>query len=182
MQSLNRIFESTRGTINIREATPSDVIQYRELRLGALEDSPTAFSADFQANLNQPMSFWEGRLSFNEHGTIFFAIFENNLIGMTGIRRGESPKTKHSANIWGVYIHPEWRGLHIAEALIEACVSWAKLREVNIVKLGVTTTNTSAVRCYERCGFTIYGNEPHAMWYEGNYYDEYLMSRDIDPQ
>lgn len=179
MQPLNRTIETNRGKIIIRESTPSDVTQYRELRLGALQDSPTAFSADYQVSLNRPMSFWEGRLSFDEHGTIFFATFENNLIGMTGIRRGESPKTKHGANIWGVYVHPEWRGLHIGEALVEACISWAKLLQVNIVKLGVTTTNTPAVRCYERCGFTIYGNEPRAMLYEGNYYDEYLMSRNV---
>jgi ribosomal protein S18 acetylase RimI-like enzyme len=180
MQSIDKIFETSRGTINIREALLSDVIQYRELRLGALQDSPTAFSADYQVNLSQPMSFWEGRLSFDEHGTLFFATHENNLIGMTGIRRGESPKTKHSAGIWGVYVRPEWRGLHIAEALIETCIAWAKPRQVNIVKLGVTTTNTAAVRCYERCGFTIYGNEPRAMLYEDNYYDEYLMSRSLD--
>lgn len=126
------------------------------------------------------MSFWEGRLNFDESGTIFFATYENNLIGTTGIRRGESPKTKHNAGIWGVYVRPEWRGLHIAEELIETCIAWAKLRQVNIVKLGVTATNASALRCYERCGFTIYGNEPRAMLYEGNYYDEYLMSRSLD--
>lgn len=177
---MNKVLETPRGTISIRAALPSDVIQYRELRLGALQNSPTAFSADYQVNLNHPMSFWKGRLSFDEHGIIFFATHENNLIGMTGIRRGESPKTKHSAGIWGVYVCPEWRGLHIAEALIETCINWAKPRQVNIVKLGVTTTNILAVRCYQRCGFTVYGNEPRAMLYEGNYYDDYLMSRSLD--
>ena len=177
---MNQTFDTARGAINIREALPADVIQYRELRLSALQDSPTAFSADYQVNLNNPMSFWEGRLSFDEYEIIFFATHENNLIGMTGIRRGESPKTKHGATIWGVYVHPEWRGLHIAEALIETCIAWVKQHQVNIVKLGVTTTNTSAVRCYERCGFTIYGNEPRTMLYEGKYYDGYLMSRSLD--
>ncbi len=180
MQPINKTLETSRGTINIRESVPSDIIQYCELRLGALQDSPTAFSADYQVNLSHPMSFWEGRLSFDENGVIFFATLKNNLIGMTGIRRGESPKTKHSAGIWGVYVRSEWRGLHIAEALIEACINWAKPRQVNIVKLGVTTTNTSAVSCYERCGFTIYGNETRPMLYKGNYYDEYLMSRSLD--
>jgi len=177
---MSRFFETARGMIGTREALPEDVTQYRELRLGALQDSPTAFSADYELNLNQPMSFWEGRLNVDENGSLFFATHENNLIGMTGIRKGESPKTRHGAYIWGVYIRPEWRGLHIAEALIETCIAWAKPREVNIVKLGVTATNTSAVRCYERCGFTIYGNEPRALLYEGNYYDEYLMSRALD--
>jgi len=125
------------------------------------------------------MSYWEGRLQPDEHGTIFFAEYDQQLIGMMGIRTGLSVKTRHSADIWGVYVHPGWRGLHIAEALIDACVNWAEMRQVDIVKLGVVTSNTSAIRCYERCGFTIYGTEPRAIFYEGNYYDEYMMSRDI---
>jgi len=180
MQPINKAFETSRGTIIIRESTPSDLIQFRALRLNALQDSPTAFSADYQGNLNQPMSFWEGRVKPDEHGKLFFAEHASQLIGMTGIRQGESPKTKHSAGIWGVYVRSEWRGLHIAEALIETCATWATLRQVSIIKLGVTTTNTSAVRCYERCGFTIYGNEPRVLLYEGKYYDEYLMSRNIE--
>jgi len=157
-----------------------DVVQFRELRLFALQDSPTAFSADYQVNYNHPMSFWEGRLRFDEHGIIFFAEQDSKLMGMTGIRKGESPKTKHGAYIWGVYIHPEWRGLHIAEELINTCIEWAKAREVEIVKLGVTSTNASAIRCYERCGFTIYGTEPRGIFYDGRYYDEHLMFKLLD--
>jgi len=171
---------TTQGTIVIREANKGDVVQFRELRLFALQDSPTAFSADYQVNYNHPMSFWEGRLRFDEHGVLFFAEYKAKLFGMTGIRKGETQKTKHGAYIWGVYVRPEWRGLHIAEELINTCIEWAKMREVEIAKLGVTTTNVSAVRCYERCGFTIYGTEPRGIFYDGRYYDEYLMFKLLD--
>lgn len=158
-----------------------DVVQFRELRLFALQDSPTSFSADYQTNFEHPMSFWEERLRFDGHGIIFFAEHNSKLIGMSGIRKGESPKTKHSAYIWGVYIRPEWRGLHLAETLIETCNEWAKVREVDIVKLGVITTNASAMRCYERCGFEIYGTEPRCIFYNGVYYDEFLMFKNLTP-
>jgi len=176
-----RSFSTPHGTVVLREANLADAVQFRTLRLNGLQDSPTAFSADYQTNLNQPMSFWEGRLTFDEHGIIFFAEYDNTLIGMTGVRRGESPKTRHGAYIWGVYVRPEWRGVHIAEALIETCIEWARERLVEIVKLGVITTNTSAVRCYERCGFKVYGTEPHGIFYADKYYDEFLMYRNIDP-
>jgi ribosomal protein S18 acetylase RimI-like enzyme len=179
MQPISNSFESPRGPIIIREATPADVMQFRELRLFALQEAPTAFSADYQAYLGRPMSFWEGRLNFDEYGIIFFAEHAGSLIGMMGIRQRESPKTKHSAEVFSVYVRPEWRGLHIAEALIDRCVQWAKTREVNILKLGVMATNTSAVRCYERCGFKIYGTEPRDVFYEGKYYDLHLMCRDV---
>jgi RimJ/RimL family protein N-acetyltransferase len=179
MQPINRSFEASRGTILIREAQPADVVSYRDLRLFALQDAPTAFSGDYEASLHRPISFWEDRLNFDEYGIIFFAEYAGNLIGMTGIRRRESPKTKHSADIFSVYVQPEWRGLHIAEEFIKACVDWAKAREVNILKLGVMAANASAVRCYGRCGFKIYGTEPRDIFYDGKFYDLYLMYRDI---
>ena len=179
MQPISSSFETTHGSIIIRAALPSDVAQYRELRLGALQDSPTAFSADHQVNNSYPMSHWEGRLKFDENGTIFFAEQAGNLIGMTGVRKRESPKTKHSADILSVYVQPDWRGLHIAEGFIEACIDWAKAREVNILKLGVMTSNASAIRCYERCGFKIYGTEPRDIFYEGKFYDLHLMFRSL---
>ena len=52
---------------------------------------------------------------------------------------------------------------------------------VLIVKLGVSTTNTPAIRCYARCGFTIYGIEPKAVCYDGVFYDELLMAKAIEP-
>jgi len=170
-----------KGNVVIRDANLADAEQFRALRLFALQESPTAFSADYQVNLNQPMSFWEGRLTFDEYGMIFPAEHNSQVIGMTGIRQGESPKTKHGAYIWGVYIHPEWRGFHLAEALIDTCNEWAKARQVDIVKLGVVTTNASAIRCYERCGFETYGTEPRCIYYDGVYYDEFLMFKNLKP-
>lgn len=170
-----------RGAIVIRQANLGDVMQFRELRIDALLDSPTAFSADHQRTFNHPMKYWEETLTMDDNeASIFLAENENNLIGMTGIARGRSPKTQHGAGIWGVYIRPQWRGLHIAEALIEMCIDWARMRNANIVKLAVVSTNESAVRCYKRCGFSVYGTEPHALLYEGKYYDEFLMFRSLD--
>lgn len=170
-----------RGKILIREAKPTDAIPFRELRLGALQDSPIAFTSDYQKNLNQPPKYWEDLLTMHpDESTIFLSAHEENLIGMTGIARGSSPKTRHGAWIWGVYVSPEWRGLHIAEEMIQSCFEWAKVRRIVITKLGVSAVNQSAIRCYERCGFKTYGTEPRAILYEGKYYDEYLMSCSLD--
>ncbi len=178
-----RSFKTTRGKILIREASPADAVQYRELRLGALLDSPIAFSADYQRNLSHPPKYWEEMLTMHaDESTIFLAEYESDLIGTTGIMRGSTPKTRHGATIWGVYVRPEWRGLHIAEELIKSCFGWAKNREIVIVKLGVAAVNKSAVRCYERCGFKIYGTEPRALLHEGTYYDFHMMFRLLDDE
>ncbi len=177
---MNSAFHTVRGEVLIRPASLADAVQFRELRLHALQDSPLAFSADYQMNAMQPAAYWQDRMKEDEDASIFFAEYEQRLIGMTGIVRGRSPKTKHAADIWGVYLRPEWRGLHIAEALIHACFAWAKAREVVILRLGVTTVNQPAIRCYERCGFSPHGTEPRALFHEGKYYDFFLMSRSLD--
>ena len=179
---------TSRGEILIREASPADAATFRELRLGALQDSPIAFSADYQKNLDHPLKHWEDMLTMHaDESTIFLAehkhsgsVDERILIGTTGIARGNSPKTRHSAWVWGVYVKPEWRGLHIAEELIRACFSWAKARGIVTAKLEVAAVNQSAIRCYERCGFQIYGMEPRALCYDGYYYDFQMMYCSLD--
>jgi RimJ/RimL family protein N-acetyltransferase len=170
-----------RGNILIRQSNLADATNFRELRLGALQDSPTAFSMDYEKVLNQSIRYWEDMLMMNDQeSTIFFAEHDGQLIGMTGIARGRSQKTRHSADVWGVYVTPEWRSLHIAEELIKACLAWAKQRNIVVARLGVTTINKPAIRCYERCGFRIYATETRALFHEGRYYDFHLMSLSLD--
>jgi len=169
--------ETNQGIVIIREANPADAEQFRELRLFALKESPLAFGADYETDRNRAPEYWQERLQEDEHSIMFVAEHERNLIGMTGITSRPLPKTKHSAKIIAVFVHPEWRGLRIAESLIDACIEWARSKEKIIVKLGVNAENASAIRCYERCGFTIYGTEPMGTFYNGKYYDGYLMSR-----
>lgn len=178
---MNRSFETPRSTISLVEAHPRDAVSFRDLRLYALQDSPTAFSADYQKNLDHPIQHWEEMLtSHADESALFLAKHKDDLVGMTGIARGGSPKTRHTAIVWGVYVRPEWRGLHIAEALIRTSLSWARDRKIVAAKLGVTTTNVSAIRCYERCGFRITGTEPRAIYHEGRYHDFYLMYCSLD--
>lgn len=178
---MSQTFTTTLGSVLIREADPSDAPAYRDLRLYALQESPIAFSADYQKNASYPPQYWVERLTMHaEESAIYLAQHESAIVGMSGIFRGDSPKTRHTATVWGVYVRPEWRGLHIAQELIGACLRWARARNIVGARLGVTATNTAAIRCYERCGFRITGTEPRAMYHEGSYYDFYLMYSPLD--
>jgi RimJ/RimL family protein N-acetyltransferase len=173
--------QTPRGAIVIRQSNLADVVSFRELRLEALQNSPTAFSMDYGRSSHYALKYWEDTLVMDDmESAIFFAEHEGQLVGMTGIARGRSPKTKHAADVWGVYVSPPWRGLHIAEELIRSCREWAQARQVVILRLAVVATNKSAVRCYERCGFVTYGTEPRSLFYEGKYYNEYMMALSLD--
>jgi RimJ/RimL family protein N-acetyltransferase len=168
------------NTILIRTAKTSDAPAFRQLRLQALREHPEAFSSDYAVNAAHPDSFWEGRLAeMGEQGMLFFALHEENLVGMCGIQRDYSPKTCHSAMIWGVYVQPLWRSQQLAGKLIASCLDWAGAHKVTIVKLAVVTTNTAAIRCYARSGFQVYGVEPAAILSNGVSYDELLMARPL---
>jgi len=170
---------TTKGTINIRQAVPDDSARLRELRIEALSDSPVAFSADLEAARAEPVESWSERLGGYESGNlglICAAEVQDRLVGMCGLYCGDRPKTRHSGMIWGIYVSPGWRGLRIAEYLIQECLAWGQDHGVVVAKLGVNTSNIPAIRCYTRCGFSVYGIEPKAIYYEGVYYDELLMA------
>lgn len=171
---------TTRGLVAIQRAEPGDVMAYRDLRLEALREHPIAFAMDYAVEADKPLSYWEERLRAPDDETvIYFAIQNAKFVGMCGAHRESSPKLQHSGWIWGVYVQRAWRGLGIADVLIQECIGWARAHGLTIVKLGVTTTNAAAIGCYLRCGFAVYGVEPEAIRYEDKLYDELLMARAV---
>jgi len=175
-----QIISTPKGVITLRPARMDDMPAFRVLRLQALRDHPEAFSADYQTHLAADDAYWGRYFNFGEHSIIYFAFHREALVGMTGVRLDTSPKTKHNASIQGVYTLPEWRGHGIARALVNACCDWARDHGALIARLGVTTTNQSALRCYESCGFKITGTDPMAICVDGKFYDEYLMARKLE--
>ena len=176
------MYESQRRNPNeaiVRPALFADMTAFKQLRLRALHDHPIAFTADYETHLGADEAFWRNYFNFDGSGMVYFAVHEGNLIGMTGIRLGSSPKTRHSALIWGVYLLPEWRRGGLAERLITVCLDWANASGAVVARLGVVGGNEPALRCYRRCGFEVYGTEPKAVYYDGKFYDELLMSRSL---
>jgi GNAT superfamily N-acetyltransferase len=134
---LKRLLQTPRGEVLIRPSEPGDAQAYRALRLEALKQHPTAFGSDYEESLLRPEEHWHNRLKSDpEKEILFFAEMQGKLVGMTGIYRGSGRKQAHSATVWGVYVIPELRGLHIAEALIRACLDWGREHGVIIARLG----------------------------------------------
>lgn len=179
---MSKRIKTPKGIIAIRSAIPDDAVALRELRLEALANHPEAFAADYASTAAEPVELRVERVANNaieNMGVVCVASAENQLIGMSGLVRGNRPKTCHTGTIWGVYVKADWRGFHVAEAMVQECIAWAQEHGVTVVKLAVITSNTSAIRCYARCGFTVYGIDPKVIYYNGVYYDELLMVKPI---
>ncbi|GAB4412330.1 MAG: GNAT family N-acetyltransferase [Anaerolineales bacterium] len=173
-----------RGPITIRPAVQADAAAVRELRLQALAGEPVAFSADHDTTAAQPAETWAERIATyarDSAGVIAVAEAGGHLVGMAGLARGHWPKTRHIGEVWGVYVKPDWRGLHVGAALLDECAAWARANGIVILKLGVAKVNAPAIRCYTRCGFTVCGEDHMALCVDGVYYDELLMERVVAP-
>jgi predicted GNAT family acetyltransferase len=62
--------------------------------------------------------------------------------------------TRHTAQVQGVWVAPEWRGLGIGTSAMAAVVRDTLRRVAPSVSLYVNDYNTPARRVYDRCGFT----------------------------
>ncbi|HEY3311794.1 MAG TPA: GNAT family N-acetyltransferase [Anaerolineales bacterium] len=181
MRPPNSFLDTARGKVLIRPGTSGDTTRFSELRMEALRDNPTFFGSSYEANEN-----WKPEWAFKvltgnpQESCSFLADQDGRLLGTAGVRRLSGHKLRHSATIGGVYVRPDWRGLGIVDALVRACIAWAKERQVVIIKLAVVTSNLRALKAYQRLGFSIYGSEPKVILHKGIYYDEHLMALELE--
>jgi RimJ/RimL family protein N-acetyltransferase len=172
-----------RGDVLIRPTRVEDAAAYRALRLIGLKAHPEAFGADYTTSAARPIEYWQERMrsgAGGPEGITYVAEAAGTLVGMTALVRNDMLKTRHAGSIFGVYTRPDWRGAGVADALLEGCASYARALGIRLLRLGVVTTNASAIRLYQRCGFRVYGVEPESIHHDGVYYDELLMARRIE--
>ena len=163
-------------SVIVRQAVLADASALRELRLEALQLNPEAFGSEYEREAAQAVIQWDERLSSQTDNAIFVAAGRTGLAGMTGIYRSELIKMKHNAGVWGVYVRPAWRGQGLGMRLLEASLAWARQRGLKFVKLAVVTTNSIAIRTYQKVGFHVYGVDEAVLFHAGTYYDELLMA------
>jgi RimJ/RimL family protein N-acetyltransferase len=166
--------------ITIRPVRESDLRAYRELRLEALRAHPEAYGSDYAEQAADPDSVWMGRIQASIEGAasrIFLAEDAGEVIGLVAVFRDQGAKVCHSASLVSVYVRPRWRGSGLADRMIGEVISWCEAVRVRILRLTVVTSNTGAIRCYERCGFVACGIQPEVIRVGEKYHDELLMWR-----
>ncbi len=179
-----KVVQTSRGEVLIRTTREQDAQAYRELRLEALQTHPFVFASSYEEDHVLPDEHWLQRVregAGSERSAIYVAEAAGRLVGMVGIMRPNHIKMQHQGLIWGVYVRADWRGIRLSDALLEACIDWARQHQLRLVKLGVVTVNHTAIRSYVRSGFQIYGVEPEVIHYNGTFYDELVMYRRLEP-
>lgn len=138
-------------------------------------DSLVHFPLAFSSSLEEEKHISDAALQdwFNKH-TFYGAFIEEQLVGCIGFLRMEAAKEAHRGMLFGVGVRAGYQRRGIGDALMTALVRHAK-NYVQQLHLDVVSTNGTAVRLYQRHGFTIYGTEPRALQWENCFYDKHLM-------
>lgn len=167
----------------IRSLTASDAASYQELRLRALQECPTAFSASYADELRRSPSEVVTRVTAAADGSfcVFGAYLEEQLVGILAFVRPVREKLRHSAELAGMYVASEARRRGLGGALIDAAITHARsLDGIRQLRLTVNAVNAEARSLYQRKGFRCFGVEPDAICVDGRYYDEALYQLPLD--
>ncbi|MGH7125306.1 MAG: GNAT family N-acetyltransferase, partial [Stellaceae bacterium] len=150
---------------------------YRELRLEALRLHPYAYGSTFELESAEPLDFFERRLVTSE---ILLGSIGDALMGIARFSVQTFVTERHKGMLTGMYVRAAAQGSGLASALVEAIVERARGRVI-LIELSVVTTNERALRLYRRHEFEIYGVDPCALKIGDRYFDEYRMTRFLEP-
>ena len=143
--------------IAIERITLGSALVFKDVRLRALEEAPTAFSSTYAKESAFPDEEWKKRAMRWSSGASagFLAFDEDRGCGMVFSFAEElDPQRAQVVSMW---VAPEFRREGVGRRLIETVVEWARGRAMRDVKLMVTSVNHGAIAFYERLGFRMTG-------------------------
>jgi GNAT superfamily N-acetyltransferase len=130
----------------VREVGGDDWPTWREIRLRALADSPSAFGSTYARELAFTEQDWRRRLSGD--GVCVLAEDDGRPVGMGG-GFPDLPGFLHVVAMW---VDPAHRGHGVGHAVLRGVDAWAQRRGLRL-HLDVNTANAAARPSYERFGF-----------------------------
>lgn len=141
----------------IKRVAAGDASVYKEVRLRALEESPTSFSATYAKEAQFPDEEWQKRAARCDGDRIIgFLAFEGDRgCGMVFCFSDEQDEAV--GTIVSMWVDPAVRRAGVGRLLIDSVVEWAKERGMHALKLMVTSVNKGAIAFYERIGFRMSG-------------------------
>ncbi|MGF1632496.1 MAG: GNAT family N-acetyltransferase [Phycisphaerae bacterium] len=160
------------STFTLRTCTPADVAVYRDVRLAALADAPSAFGSTHASEAARDEGFWHDRLARcdGRRGVTVLA-FADDQQAACGLATGVFETATNPAGRPGVawllsmWVGPDVRRNGLGRRIVEAIVGWARQAEAEQLLLHVTLGNEGAERLYTRCGFVRTGRlEPHPVY------------------
>lgn len=168
--------------IQIRELNDGDTEQFLALKTKGLTSDSNSFVAAIGEDSPTYPQEVKQRLekASVSNGDIILGAFDRDLVGIVSITRHANLKRQHKADLHGMYVVPEYRGIGLGKTLLIKSLEMAKnmvaLEEIQLI---VAVHNQSVVALYENLGFVHCYKELRALKTDDGYIDAYHMSLSI---
>jgi RimJ/RimL family protein N-acetyltransferase len=100
------------------------------------------------------------------------------LVGTCDILRPHFAELRHTG-LLDIGILADFRGVGLGEAMVSSAVEAARSLGIWLVELRVFSTNSAAIKLYERIGFKRSGTTPNMIMKNGKYIDDVQMYIDL---
>jgi ribosomal protein S18 acetylase RimI-like enzyme len=148
---------------------------YRDLRLEALKSDPFAFGSSFEEEVMLTEDEWKRRIQ-----NALFAMSDGELVGMVVCLFNDRRKTKHIAEIVGVYVGADHRGEGVGTRMLEhALLLIRSNKRIVKVKLAVNPDQRAAVKLYKKAGFVVTGRTKKELKVGRRFFDMLFMEKHL---
>lgn len=151
------------------------------IRLSEMKDAQQIMDLDAivwdDHSAPEPLN-WTSREDFLRHcqpGSQLVALIDEQICGYVGFRYPTMIRTNHHVYEINIAVHPQYQNEGIGTRLMETMKAWATEQGKEKLSLRVLSTNPTAIRFYERCGFVIEGRLVNEFLVNGRYIDDVLM-------
>ncbi len=162
----------------VRKLQQSDWEQYKRLRLLSLQTNPDVYFSSYDEVSRWPDGNFKSEIYAHPESPFgYCGYFEGErLVGYISLAESYFEKQKHTADVFNLFVDPEYRGSGIARSLVDALLENAKnTGRVEKLFLSVMSQNTPALSLYRSVGFQEYGQKRHSLKVGSDYFDETLM-------
>lgn len=137
----------------IRRLNTGEADLYRTVRLESLKESPEAFASTYEAALERSEESWQQQADTSASGPdrATFIVLMDRPVGIAALYR--NPEKAEEGEMIQVWVSPEHRGSTVAADLLHTLFTWAASNSFQTIIAEVTSTNTRALRFYEKHGF-----------------------------
>lgn len=164
--------------VSLELISRKNTLEYKDLRIRALQDTPSAFGSTYAQESELTDDDWLERADqwSGDNSAAFLALDSEVPCGLAGcfINR-DDPSQADLVSMWVSAAH---RRVGVGCALVNAVLDWARAKGVRRVQLMVTRNNDAAIKFYENLEFSLTGRtEPYPN--DSNLF-EYEMARQIE--
>jgi ribosomal protein S18 acetylase RimI-like enzyme len=146
--------------MTIRKITPQDANALWEIIQPILQSGDTWVYAP-DSSKEKMLDIW-----FEPSKYAYVYELEGKIVGTFFIKANQPDLGSHVANA-GYMVHPNFRGIGIAEAMCRFSIQEAKMLGFKAMQFNIVmATNTGAIRLWQKCGFEIIGTLPKAFQHQ----------------